>query len=172
MANTAGLMMGKIFNKIKFFWQKPKVIIVTASDNRETIKKFICQILGNSFSVNKEVLFVDNVEKANLSKVKYLILNFDDNSVSEIRKKISATKVRVLTFGFQPGADFQASDLKQNGHSYINFKINHKGSIVPFWLEKYSGQKQIYAALAAAAVGTIFELNLVEISQALTTVTK
>jgi len=132
------------------------------NSGQEMAKKFICQILGNSFKIDKEVLFVDNVKKTDLSKAKYLVLNGDELADRPRREGLST-----LTFGFQQGADFQVSDLRQNGCGYLNFKINHKGSIVPFWLEKYSGKEQIYAALTAIAVGTIFGLNLVEISQAL-----
>ncbi len=92
----------------------------------------------------------------------FLILNFDDETTREIKTGCSAHS---LTFGFQDGADFQASDIKLN--TGVNFKINYKGNIVPVWLEKLFGKEQIYSALAAAGVGVIFDLNLVEISQAL-----
>jgi len=92
----------------------------------------------------------------------FLILNFDDETAREIRTESRANS---LTFGFQAEADFQASDTKLN--TGTNFKINYKGNIVPIWLEKLFGKEQIYSALAAAGVGVIFDLNLVEISQAL-----
>ena len=92
----------------------------------------------------------------------FLILNFDDETVREIKADAIAHS---LTFGFQEGADFQATDIKLN--SGTNFKINYKGNIVPVWLEKLFGKEQVYSALVATAVGTIFDLNLVEISQAL-----
>ncbi len=92
----------------------------------------------------------------------YLILNFDDETVREID---DFTNLHTLTFGFQKNADFRASDILLNGGT--NFKINHKGNIIPFWLEKVFGKEQIYAALVAASAGIIFGLNLVQISQAL-----
>jgi len=91
-----------------------------------------------------------------------LILNFDDETVREID---DVTNLKTLTFGFGERADFKASDVKLNMGT--NFKVNYKGNIVPVWLEKLFGKEQIYAALSAVAVGTIFDLNLVEISQAL-----
>jgi UDP-N-acetylmuramoyl-tripeptide--D-alanyl-D-alanine ligase len=90
----------------------------------------------------------------------YLVLNYDDETVREIN---DITNLHTFTFGFSERADFFASDLKFN-HG-INFKVNHKGSIVPFWLEGTFGKEQIYTALAATVVGTIFGKNLVEISQ-------
>ncbi len=91
-----------------------------------------------------------------------LILNFDDETVREITEE---TNVFALTFGFQEGADFQSTDLRLN--KGVNFKINYRGNIVPIWLDSLFGKEQIYSALAAAACGIIFDLNLVEISQAL-----
>ena len=90
----------------------------------------------------------------------YLVLNHDDETVREID---DITNLHTFTFGFSERADFFASNLKFN-HG-INFKINYKGNVVPFWLEGTFGKEQIYAVLAAAAVGTIFGKNLVEISQ-------
>jgi len=102
----------------------------------------------------------------------HIILNFDDETVREIKEETNlrdynppTTPSHILTFGFQEGADFQATDIKLN--SGTNFKINYKGNSVPIWLEKLFGKEQIYSALAAAAVGTIFDLNLVEISNIL-----
>ncbi|MDI6603253.1 MAG: Mur ligase family protein [Patescibacteria group bacterium] len=92
----------------------------------------------------------------------YLILNFDDETVREIKDE---TNLKEITFGLQEGADFRATDIKLN--TGTNFKINYKGNIVPIWLEKLFGKEQIYSALVAAVVGTIFDFNLVEISQAL-----
>jgi len=89
-----------------------------------------------------------------------LILNFDDETIREID---DVTNLNTLTFGFQERADFRATDIKLN--SGTNFKINYKGNVVPFWLEKLFGKEQIYSALLAAAVGEVFDLNLVEISQ-------
>jgi len=102
----------------------------------------------------------------------YLILNFDDETVREIKDE---TNLKELTFGLQEGADFRATDIKLN--TGINFKINYKGNIVPVWLaptpigdrqtweRSLAVKEQIYSALSAAAVGIIFNLNLIEISQ-------
>ena len=52
-------------------------------------------------------------------------------------------------------------------NSGLNFKLNFDGSAVPIWLHQVYGKLHIYSALAAAAVGLIFKLNLIEVSQAL-----
>lgn len=199
-----------IITKFKFFWRKPKVIIVTG-EGRACAKEAIFQVLKPYFEIEREILLLetDLRDSTIIEKLKflikhsslpilvvtqvgdippdkiffagekektleirklakslpiygYLILNFDDETVREIKDE---TNLKELTFGFQEGADFRATDIKLN--SGTNFKINYKGNIVPIWLEKLFGKEQIYSALVATAVGTIFDLNLVEISQAL-----
>jgi UDP-N-acetylmuramoyl-tripeptide--D-alanyl-D-alanine ligase len=90
----------------------------------------------------------------------YLVLNYDDETVREIDE---ITNLKTLKFGFSEKADIFASNINFN-HG-INFKVNYRGSTVPFWLERTFGKEQIYSVLAATAVGLIFDKNLVEISQ-------
>ena len=91
-----------------------------------------------------------------------LILNFDDETSREIGDSL---KLKILTFGLQNRANLNASDFKINGGT--NFKINYKGSTVPIWLKKTFGKEQVYSVLAASCVGAIFDLNLIEVSEAL-----
>ena len=93
----------------------------------------------------------------------FLILNSDDETAREIKKESSASS---LTYGFQKGADFQATDININLDG-TNFKINHQGNIVPFWLNKLFGKELIYSALAGICLGTIKKINLVDMSQTL-----
>jgi len=100
----------------------------------------------------------------------YAILNYDDETVREMKEEIRAHS---LTFGFQEGADLRATDIIQQfpadslENAGINFKLHFRGNIVPIWLHHVYGRPQVYAALAAAAVGLVFKLNLIEISEAL-----
>jgi len=116
------------------------------------------------FSGNKE----ETAEIRKLAEIlpsySYLILNFDDEIVREI-KDYDLIATNYITFGFQEGADFRASDIRLNNGT--NFKINYKGNTVPIWLDKIFGREQIYASLSAASIGIILDLNLVEISQPL-----
>jgi len=96
----------------------------------------------------------------------YLVLNFDDETVREIKDyNPPIAHSHIFTFGFQEGANFRATDIRLN--TGTNFKINYKGDIVPVWLERLFGKEQIFTALTVAAVGVIFDLNLIEASQAL-----
>lgn len=98
----------------------------------------------------------------NLPAKRRLIFNFDDDAVRILKKENLANS---LTFGYQEGADFMCSDIKVNGET--NFKVNYDGKTVPFWLDKPADKEKIYSILSASAVGTVFNLNLVEISQSL-----
>ena len=96
----------------------------------------------------------------------YLILNFDDETVRDLKNKSIA---HPITFGFGARADMRASDivLTQFPALGTNFKINYEGNIVPCWLENIFGKDNIYAALAASSIGLALGLNLVKASQAL-----
>ncbi len=95
----------------------------------------------------------------------YAIINADDEvSAAEFRR---VARGAVLTYGFGPTADVRASNygLKADGTGSA-FKINHKGATVPVWLPHVYGRQQVYAALAGAAAGIAFGLNLVQIAEA------
>lgn len=96
----------------------------------------------------------------------YLALNFDDETVRDLRNE---SRAHPLTFGFGMRSDVSATDivLTQFPAMGTNFKINYEGNIVPCWLENLFGKENIYAALAAAAAGLALGLNLVEVSEAL-----
>ena len=99
----------------------------------------------------------------NLPPESWVILNFDDKKVWEMKLK---TNANVLSFGFVAGADISASNYKISEDG-VSFKMDYKGSSVPVRLKNVFGKHSVYAALSAAAVGIIFEMNLIEISEAL-----
>ena len=98
----------------------------------------------------------------------YVILNYDDEAVRKMREK---TKVKILTYGFEQGADirafnFELHDIFSGGHR-VSFKIEYQGKTMPVRLSGILGEHQVYALLAGIAVGTIFDMNLIEIIGAL-----
>ena len=99
----------------------------------------------------------------NLPPEGWVILNFDDKKVWEMKLK---TNANVLSFGFGAGADISASNYKISEEG-VSFKMDYKGSLLPVRLKNVFGKHSVYAALSAAAVGIIFEMNLIEISEAL-----
>lgn len=91
----------------------------------------------------------------------YAVLNFDDEAVWDMKEK---TKARVYGFGFGEHADFKASNLKISIQGSI-FKMDFDGASVPMHLSGALGKQNVYPAIAAAAVGKIMGLNLIEISE-------
>ncbi|MGC9048794.1 MAG: UDP-N-acetylmuramoyl-tripeptide--D-alanyl-D-alanine ligase [Patescibacteria group bacterium] len=103
----------------------------------------------------------------------WAILNADDPRVLAMKEKAEA---KILTFGLSEKADVRAveieveQDLSFTDYPKINglrFKMKYSGSVVPVFLPKILNRSAIYSVLAAAAVGLIFDLNLIEISETL-----
>lgn len=101
------------------------------------------------------------------------ILNHDDYAVYSMRER---THAAIMTFGREEHADLRMLnyELRITKDAVcgevpegISFKIEHKGHIVPVRLKNVFGIPQAYAALGAAAVGTVLGMNLVKISEAL-----
>ncbi len=101
------------------------------------------------------------------------ILNYDDENVRNMR---NLTKAKVTTFGFNEGADFRCLEFVGGSVSCeedkikmpgVSLKILSDGKAVPMRIPNVLGKQQIYAVLAAAAVGAAFDLNLIEIAEAL-----
>lgn len=112
-------------------------------------------------------IFYKNSRKlvALLSGAGCLMYNYDDKILREICEKRDADAR--ASIGFEPEAEFQASDVKQNGTT--TFKVTHRGSTVPVWLEGNIGKEQVYAALAGIALASRLSMNLIEASQAVKT---
>ena len=102
----------------------------------------------------------------------WAILNADDELIMAMKEKISA---RIITFGLSEQADVRALEinLDQELKEYrpqihgLRFKVNYQGSIVPVFLPMAIAITQIYAVLAAISTAITFDMNLVEISEAL-----
>lgn len=103
-----------------------------------------------------------------LPAIGFSVLNFDDESVYEMREK---TRAHVITFGFASGAEVRITNFEnriEGGEPVgLTFKLEYGGSFVPVRLDGAFGRAQAYAAAAAAAVGFSFGMNLVRISEAL-----
>lgn len=116
------------------------------------------------------------VEKAkltdNLQKDGWAVFNNDNELCVEL---VDKSKFKTLTFAIKNEADIKAQEIcfsyeKTNDVKNlqgISFKLSYKGSVVPVRLPDVIGYSAIYAALAGAAVGIIFDINLHKISQAL-----
>lgn len=147
-------------------WIKPRVVVVTALGEIPVHVEFFSGLEAVAKEKSKIIRHLGNDDWA--------IFNNDDKSVSEMSNK---TKAGVLTFGMGEGADVLGSNYhivyrkdEKTGLEIpegITFKADFKGSSVPMRLANTFGRHHVYAALAALAVGISQNLNLVEISEAL-----
>lgn len=111
---------------------------------------------------------------AGLKKGGWAILNADSDGCLKIKEE---NQVPTITYGFDKGADVWASNLlvrykeSKDSKSFLGnaFKLTYQGSTVPISLPRSIGEPAVYAALAAACVGIHFQMNLVEIADALET---
>ncbi len=108
-------------------------------------------------------------ESKKKNRVKDFLNNFDkkwdiiiDYSIS---KKLKRKRGRqFFTFAInKKKADFNVTDINKQDNK-INFKLNYKGNIIPFWVERRLSKKEVYFILSAICVAELMKLNLAEIS--------
>jgi len=95
------------------------------------------------------------------------ILNADDELVMKMREKHSG---RILTFGIDSRADVMATEIDTTSLGRIIFRLRTPTGEVMATLPM-SGRHNLSNALAAAAVGTSFDMSAGEIAAALRTAT-
>lgn len=100
------------------------------------------------------------------------VLNYDDSLVKQVGSDLSE-KIKTTYYGFGEGADLRIENYElrvddiEKGDFGINFKLDYQGSFVPVRLIRVLGKHQVFSAAVAASVGLFFNLNLVDISEAL-----
>lgn len=96
------------------------------------------------------------------------ILNADDKRTEKMREK---TKAKVVTYGFEDGADVHADNFVFHREAKraegLSFKVNFDGKTVPLRLPKVVAKHHIPAALAALSLGVALRMNPVDIVEAL-----
>ncbi|PIR41771.1 MAG: hypothetical protein COV30_01895 [Candidatus Yanofskybacteria bacterium CG10_big_fil_rev_8_21_14_0_10_37_15] len=146
---------------------KPDIGVVTAIGEIPVHVEF--------FSGSKGVAMEKSRLVEALSASDFAVLNFDDLAVLEMKEK---TKAKISSYGFGDGATVQVSNFEpwiKNGlPEGVDFKINYSHlsrgggqGFVPFKIRGSLGKSQGYAAAAATAVGLIFKMNLIDISESL-----
>ena len=150
---------GDIKRLVKKF--KPHIGVVTAVGEIPVHVEFFSGAEGVAREKSK---LVEALESTG-----YAILNVDDDVVLDMEKK---TKATVVTYGFGEGAEVRISNFGYKNENNIplgtSFKLHYgPNSFVPVNIMGSLGPSQAYAAAAAAAVGIVMDLNLVEISGAL-----
>lgn len=124
------------------------------------------------FKTIKKVAKEKQVLVERLPKEGVAVLNADDALVAAMEE---TTRARVITFGLGAKAEMRLvepvlkqeqveGELKVSG---LAGKLLHQGSAVPIFLPGVLGRPALYAAAAAAALGLVKGLNLLEISERL-----
>jgi len=106
------------------------------------------------------------------SKSGWAILNFDNDKIKEIGQQL---EYQTISYGFSDDAVVSAHNLDYsfNGEELLSnlqglsFKIKYQDSYIPVLLPGALSRSTVYAALAGASVGFAYNMNGVEISQAL-----
>ncbi len=140
---------------------KPQIGAVTAVGEIPVHVEFFSGPEGVAKEKSKLVSF--------LPATGFAILNADDKAVVKMREQ---TRAHVVTFGFDPKAELHITNFKdrfdpETGEAGISFKLNYGGSFVPVRIEGVFGRTAAYSSAVAAAVGLVFGMNLVKISEAL-----
>jgi len=177
-----------LFGIIGLFHQRnyPKVLLLEMGADRigdiAYLLSFLRPHVGVITAIGEIPVHVEFFQDANqvaqekstlvrsLGEADWAVLNFDDGRVRAMAGK---TPARVLGYGFSEGATLRASHLEIHledlNEPFASFKVDFRGSNVPVRLKNILGEHQLCPVLAAMAVGLTFNLNLVEIFQALQT---
>ncbi len=99
----------------------------------------------------------------------FAILNFDDPFTLEMKDLF---KGKTTTYGFGEGADLKIASFVNRSDEFgkplgVSFKLETEDNFVPVRIDEIFGASEGFAAAAAAAVGLIKGMNLVNISEAL-----
>lgn len=158
-----------IFKRIIYFLRRPAVIVF---DGNSFFKELSSLLFKKEiiFNIEKDIKFAKFLIKYSKSPV---VVFFQNNSLLEeldfqekdiILLRNGFSKRKGVTFGEKENVDFNVSDVNITSQG-INFKINYRGSTVPFWASGSFNEKdaEIIAGIAAVAVSR--GMNLVEASQ-------
>jgi len=177
------VILSSIFNLIFFNKNYPEILILELAADRpkdiEYFMSFIKPQVGIITAIGEipsHIEFYPNLsalakEKAkiieNLPSSGLAILNFDDPLVLAMKEK---TKAKVITYGFNKGADFQILNYQTEFNENFkgtSMKFFYQGNLIPFKIRNAFGRGIVLAMASSFCVGIEEKLNLIEISNAL-----
>lgn len=131
--------------------------------------------IGDSHIENFQTKENIKLEKSSLitglDKSGWAVLNIDDEVAASL---VKASPAKILSYGLDSQAAVSGQEIRfhfppavdEAGYG-ASFKLIYNGSFVPVFLPQIISRAGVYAALAGAAVGIIYKINLLEISQSL-----
>ena len=139
-------------------WLKPDVTVLTKFAKTPVHIEFF----NNREEVIKEKGYMVDVLKHD----GFLVLNADDTDAYSFKGKDNH---KTMTYGINSEVDVHGSYAElyyENNHlAGMQFKVEYAGSTVPFTVKDTVGQQIVYAALAAITVGLSQNINLIKISE-------
>ncbi|NCN53176.1 UDP-N-acetylmuramoyl-tripeptide--D-alanyl-D-alanine ligase [Candidatus Wolfebacteria bacterium] len=139
---------------------KPQISVVTAIGD--------IPVHVEAYSGREAVIREKSKVIETLPATGFAILNHDEVTVYNMKER---TRAHIMSFGFNSDSQMLISNFeirKEDDRPIgIAFKLSYAGSFVPVRLNGAFGKSQAYAAAAAAAVGSVFGINLVKIADAL-----
>ncbi|MFA4975108.1 MAG: Mur ligase family protein [Candidatus Paceibacterota bacterium] len=137
-------------------WLQSDVVIITAIGDTPSHIEF--------FESRKHLIEEKSRLIKTLKKDGLLILNNDDETVSEMREKI---KNIVVTFGFKEGSNIRASEdsilyTEDEIPEGLIFRIDEDGNSLPVTIEGVFGRNHIYASLGALALSSGLKFNMLD----------
>lgn len=179
----------KSFLMIIFPFKFPEVLILEMGADRPGdiayLTEFIkCDAIVITDISGSHLEYFKTIEKVaqekwtlvkNLKENGLAVINADNKKIINLKNKNKREDVNFSTFGFSEEADVQVTEVfynysDDNGKDEIkglSFKLNYKGTSIPMRLNNILAEHSIYAALSAISIAIGFELNLVEIAEAL-----
>ncbi len=135
----------------------------------------------SQFNSKKDLIHEDAKVLRNLKPEGLLIIDGDDPVLKSIYRK----REHVMTFGYGDvdvkASDFKTSidviDTKEQWSTYYSsivpkgsFKVEYRGSSIPFQVNYILGKHQVLAVLPSIALGIADDMNLIDISQKITSI--
>lgn len=159
----------------------PNFLVLEFGADKPGDIKYLCGLISVKVAVVTSVApvhieFFENIdhiakEKCDivraLPKSGHAILNADD---ARVLKMGTQTQAEVVTTGFAKNLDYSASDFRLNQSDKIegiSFQVNTQDGSQEIEMPHVVGEHFVYSALAAIAVGQIYNIDLITIAKTL-----
>ncbi len=153
-------------NKLSLIFKNKIIMVEIDPDDGQKLKQINFLIKKSSRSV---LVLEKDLTDRELGAINFLFKAMNKKGLvivdSKNSRKINFSGIDFFKVGFGEESDLQVSDL--NVSENTNFKVNHLGDVVPFWIDRNLAQSELKSVLFTIATGMNLDLNLVEISQKL-----
>ncbi len=145
-------------------WLRPDIVIVNKIGQTPVHIEFFKSVED---LIREKSYIVESMKEGGT----LVVNNDDDNSLGSL--KYASRNTKIVTFGLKKGSNFEASNYhiiyneKGGLPMGITFKLDHEGSSLPIKMARVFGKQNIYTAMAALAVASIENINLITATESL-----